>query len=161
MSCHHSPGIPITRLILRGLRVDLAKLRLLPQPPPQLCYRHWGNESPPLIWLKLGWLGRSRVLVGEFPSLVRRIAPPMPLGASWPCPPTRRARLGIIPMAALFWGGNTIDPIESTHDWESGSYCLRTFSMDPITSGESGVTADSNRCTTWPLRSTRNFVKFH
>src|SRR4029077_4689598 len=29
------------------------------------------------------------------------------------------------------------------------------------TSFESGVTADSKRCTTLPLRSTRNFVKFH
>src|SRR6476659_2651393 len=43
----------------------------------------------------------------------------------------------------------------------SAYFWLNCFSTAEITSVESGVTADSNRCTTLPLRSTRNFVKFH
>ena len=39
-------------------------------------------------------------------------------------------------------------------------YCS-CFSIAPVTSLESGVTAGSNRCTTLPFRSTRNLVKFH
>jgi len=35
------------------------------------------------------------------------------------------------------------------------------FSIAPVTSFESGVTAGSKRCTTLPSRSTRNLVKFH
>jgi len=35
------------------------------------------------------------------------------------------------------------------------------FSIAWVTSFESGVTAGSNRSTTLPFRSTRNFVKFH
>ncbi len=33
--------------------------------------------------------------------------------------------------------------------------------MALVTSGESGVVAGSKRAITWPLRLTRNFVKFH
>src|SRR5262249_52282186 len=42
----------------------------------------------------------------------------------------------------------------------SPDYC-NCFSIASVTSLESGVTAGSNRCTTLPLRSTRNLVKFH
>ena len=38
---------------------------------------------------------------------------------------------------------------------------LSSFSIAEIIPGESGVVAGSNLCTTLPLRSTRNFVKFH
>src|SRR5580700_11366592 len=41
------------------------------------------------------------------------------------------------------------------------AYCFSSFSIAEVTSGESGVTAGSKRCTTLPLRSTRNLVKFH
>lgn len=40
-------------------------------------------------------------------------------------------------------------------------FWLSCFSTAETTSVESGVTADSKRCTTLPLRLTRNFVKFH
>ena len=40
-------------------------------------------------------------------------------------------------------------------------YGFNCFSIAEITSFESGVTAGSKRCTTLPLRSTRNLVKFH
>ena len=41
------------------------------------------------------------------------------------------------------------------------AYCASSFSIADVTSGESGLVAGSKRFTTWPLRSTRNFVKFH
>src|SRR5882724_811227 len=41
------------------------------------------------------------------------------------------------------------------------AYGFSCFSIASVTSFESGVTADSKRCTTLPLRSTRNLVKFH
>jgi hypothetical protein len=40
-------------------------------------------------------------------------------------------------------------------------YCFNCFSIAATTSFESGVTSGSKRCTTFPLRSTRNLVKFH
>src|ERR1700679_2569820 len=40
-------------------------------------------------------------------------------------------------------------------------YCFTSFSISAITCGESGVTSGSNRATTFPFRSTKNFVKFH
>ena len=44
--------------------------------------------------------------------------------------------------------------------FRSCSYC-NCFSIAAVISFESGVTAGSNRCTTFPFLSTRNFVKFH
>ncbi len=43
----------------------------------------------------------------------------------------------------------------------SARHYFRAFSMAAVTSGESGLTGDSKRAMTLPLRSTRNFVKFH
>src|SRR5262249_19328576 len=40
------------------------------------------------------------------------------------------------------------------------SYCS-AFSIAPVISADSGVTLGSNRAITFPLRSSRNFVKFH
>src|SRR5437879_231441 len=40
-------------------------------------------------------------------------------------------------------------------------YFASAFSMAATICGESGVTSGSNRATTLPLRSNRNFVKFH
>jgi hypothetical protein len=44
---------------------------------------------------------------------------------------------------------------------DAENYYFNCFSIAAITSFESGVTAGSKRCTTLPLRSTRNLVKFH
>jgi hypothetical protein len=41
------------------------------------------------------------------------------------------------------------------------AHCFSSFSIAPTTSGASGFTGDSKRATTVPLRSARNFVKFH
>ena len=57
---------------------------------------------------------------------------------------------------------HTVNPVSDYDTAPTGEvYLPNSFSIAPTTSFESGVTAGSKRCTTLPLRSTRNLVKFH
>lgn len=50
---------------------------------------------------------------------------------------------------------------ESAFCANGAGYWVSAFSMAATTCGESGVTSGSKRATIFPLRSTRNLVKFH
>jgi hypothetical protein len=58
---------------------------------------------------------------------------------------------------------NFATELDRSLDFGARSDCdyFTSFSIAAVTSFESGVTAGSNRCTTFPSRSTRNLVKFH